>query len=260
MTAGYDAMRGTDQRFTDALSGSDGTSDPSVLMPVLDVYPDALSAPMPVDLVPVLVPLPIPTVGQPGVRAEPVLGPAGRATPGRTPPAQRGTQSRQPAQRQPVRQPTPTQAFAAGPLARRPAQSRQPPPASAPRYVPPAQPTGPTFSWQGRQVSAGDVAAMFRNSLSQSGQVDRQSFQATHPQSHGSASPSAVAPAAPMASQYSPMRDARNAAQARRQFRPPTSSKRKSSSWAVIVFFFVILFATGIGQKIIDFITELLNR
>ena len=63
-----------------------------------------------------------------------------------------------------------------------------------------------------------------------------------------------------MASQYSPMRDARNAAQARRQFRPPTSSKRKSSSWAVIVFFFVILFATGIGQKIIDFITELLNR
>lgn len=101
---------------------------------------------------------------------------------------------------------------------------------------------------------------MFRNSLSQPGQVDRQSFQATHPQSHGSGSPNAVAPAAPMASQYSPMRDARNAAQARRQQRPPTTNKRKSSGWAVLVFFFVILFATGLGQKIIDLITELLNR
>jgi hypothetical protein len=101
---------------------------------------------------------------------------------------------------------------------------------------------------------------MVRNSLSQSGQVDRQSFQATHPQSHGSGSPNAVAPAAPMASQYSPMRDARNAAQARRQLRPAASRQRKTSAWAVIVFIFVIVFATGLGQKIIDLITELLNR
>ena len=101
---------------------------------------------------------------------------------------------------------------------------------------------------------------MVRNSLSQSGQVDRQSFQATHPQSQGFGSPNAVAPAAPMASQYSPMRDARNAAQARRQVRPPTANRRKSSGWAVLVFFVVILFATGLGQKIIDLITELLNR
>jgi len=271
MTAGYDAMRGTEQRFTDALSGSDGTSDPSVLMPVLDVYPDALSAPMPDDLVPVVVPPLMLPGGQGGVRAEPVLGPAARQAAGRTP-AQRGMQTRQPAvrqptqrqpaQRQPARPPVPNRANQPGqPRAAAPPRQQAPRTPAQGRSAPPAPPTGPTFSWQGRQVSAGDVAAMFRNSLNQSGQVDRQSFQATHPQSQGSASPTAVAPAAPMASQYSPMQDARNAAQARRQSRPATSTtKRKSSGWAVAVFFFVILFATGLGQRIIDFITELLNR
>ena len=56
MTAAFDATSGTDYRFTDALSGSDGTGDPSIMMPILDVYPDALSACMPNDLVPVIVP------------------------------------------------------------------------------------------------------------------------------------------------------------------------------------------------------------
>ena len=46
MTGAF-AASGPDQRFADALCGSDGTGDPAVLMPVLDVYPDALSAPMP---------------------------------------------------------------------------------------------------------------------------------------------------------------------------------------------------------------------
>jgi hypothetical protein len=38
------------------------------------------------------------------------------------------------------------------------------------------------------------------------------------------------------------------------------SQRRSSSVWAVLVFMVVILFATGLGQKIIDLITELLNR
>src|SRR4051794_40536460 len=76
MTAAFDdATRGTDQRFTDALSGSDGTADPSILMPVLDVYPDALSAPMPVDLGPVIVP---PTPLPPGVGIDPIFQSPGR--------------------------------------------------------------------------------------------------------------------------------------------------------------------------------------
>ena len=38
------------------------------------------------------------------------------------------------------------------------------------------------------------------------------------------------------------------------------AQKRSSSIGAVVVFLVVILFATGLGQKIIDLITELLNR
>ena len=61
------------------------------MMPVLDVYPDALSAPMPVDLVPVIVP-PVPPVAPgAGVRAEPV--------------SRRRPTGRRSRQRGPVRQP-----------------------------------------------------------------------------------------------------------------------------------------------------------
>ncbi len=105
---------------------------------------------------------------------------------------------------------------------------------------------------------------MFRSGMpGQSAQVDRESFQATHPQSRGSAAPNAVAPAAPMASQYSGRGAARNTARDQAQERrrvTNTVRKKGSSTWAVIVFLVVIAFATGIGQRIIDVITELLNR
>ena len=66
-----------------------------------------------------------------------------------------------------------------------------------------------------------------------------------------------------MASQYSGRGQARNDAREQSQERRRTavpSQKRSSSIGAVIVFLVVILFATGLGQKIIDLITELLNR
>lgn len=271
MTAAFDATRATDQRFNDALSGSDGTADPSIMMPVLDVYPDALSAPMPVDLMPVdLVPLIVPPVGQPGIRAEPVTGPA--SLPGQP---QRG-QVRQPATRQrqgrgqvqrqgpgqprlqPVRPSAP-----ARPVPRPPVQPYRP--ITSPEQAPS---TGNTVRWQGRTMTAADLSAMFRGAMPGNfAQVDRESFQATHPQSAGSGAPAAVAPAAPMASQYSghgqARNDAREASRERRRTTPTpdrgANSRRKSSVGAVLVFI-IFLFVSGIGQKAIDLLTELLNR
>jgi hypothetical protein len=250
------------------------------MMPVLDVYPDALSAPMPVDLVPVVVPrpLPSPTAAAAGVRAEPARpAPSQRGATRQT-----GTRPGQTWQRpagqpgQPRQNPATTAGRPAVPRTAvprtdqpRPAQPRAiapSAPTSARRTAPqPAnQPANRPFTWQGMSVSATEVAAMFRSSLpGQSAQVDRESFQATHPQSMGSAAPNAVAPAAPMASQYSGRGAARNTARDQAQERrrvTNTVRKRGSSTWAVIVFLVVIAFATGIGQKIIDVITELLNR
>jgi hypothetical protein len=256
MTAAFDdATRGTDQRFNDALSGSDGTADPSILMPVLDVYPDSLSAPMPIDLVPVIVP---PTPLPPGVGIDPIFQlPARPVTAPRTQPraAQRGNQR-------------PGQPKVNVPPNQRPVGSRTPPAPTRPASIPPARPpaAGPTLSWQGRQLSAGDVAAAFRSGFGQQGQVDRTSFQATHPQSQGSVAPAAVAPAAPMASQYSQRGQLRNTARDQAQERRRSSSnasgmrKRASSTWAVIVFLLVIGFSTGLLQKIIEFVTELINK
>jgi hypothetical protein len=281
MTAAFDATRGTGQRFTDALSGSDGTADPFIMMPVLDVYPDALSAPMPVDLVPV-VPRVIPPSAAPSVNV--------RADPGRPAPSQRGATRQNPPRpgqtwQRPAGQPGQVSASRPATTAGRPAQPRpavprasQPGPGQ-PRAIAPSAPTNARratgqqpasppgqrpFTWQGMSVSATEVAAMFRSSMpGQSAQVDRESFQATHPQSMGSAAPTAVAPAAPMASQYSGRGAARNTArdQAQERRRVTNTVRRKgSSTWAVIVFLVVIAFATGIGQRIIDVITGLLNR
>ena len=269
MTVAFDGSRGTDQRFTDALSGSDGTSDPSVMMPVLDVYPDALSAQLPADVLPVLPS--IPAVA--GVRAEPVIGPAGRSS---------GTRPAQPQRAQAQRvQPQRAQPQRAQPqrAAQRPTAARQAPPrqAAVPSrpQVQPQRPITPaaapaagqqphTISWQGKSMSTSDIAAMVRAGLSgQAAPQGQQSFQATHPQSMGSASPQAVAPAAPMASQYSGRGQARNDAREQSRERRRTSvpsQKRSSSIGAVIVFMVVILFATGLGQKILQLITELLNR
>ena len=120
------------------------------------------------------------------------------------------------------------------------------------------------FGYQGTAFSAGDIVAMFRNMRpGQPMQVDRQSFQATHPQSIGSLSPDAVAPAAPMASQYTARGEVRNDARNRAQERRRSSStmkKKSSSAWAVIVFFVVIAFASGGAQKAIELFNELFNR
>ena len=271
MTAAFDATRGTDYRFTDALSGSDGTGDPSIMMPVLDVYPDALSAPMPNDLIPVIVP-PVLQPPRPGVRAEPVTGPANQ--PGNRPPTQRGQAQRGQTQR-PAQQAVPRQPAAARQSARPAAPVRPVPPRPAVQQyrpisqAPPARPTGPSFTWQGKTMTAADLSAMFRGSMpNQPAQVDRESFQATHPQSAGSGAPSAVAPAAPMASQYSGHGQARNEARERSQERRRTAptpdrgatSRRRSSVGAVLVFFFIILFASGLGEKAIDLFSELFNR
>lgn len=108
--------------------------------------------------------------------------------------------------------------------------------------------------------SAAEFAALFRTNTGQSVQ---QSHQATHPQSTGSSAPMSVAPAAPMASQYSgrgqSRNDARDRSQERRR-RTNVTTRKSGSGWAVIVFMVVILFATGIGQRIIEAVTELLNR
>lgn len=285
MTAAFDATGGTDQRFTDALSGSDGTLDPAIMMPILDVYPDALSAPMPNDLVPVIVPRVQPPA-QPGVRAEPVTGPANRSGV-RPPPAQRGQQQRltpqqagarqkqEARQREAARQQEAARHQSARSIApARPVPQRpavQPyRPISSPPPVAPARPTGAGFTWQGRTMTAADLSAMFRGSMpNQPAQVDRESFQATHPQSAGSGSPDAVAPAAPMASQYNrgggqARHDARERSQERRRTTPTpdraAAARRRSSVWAVLVFFFIIVFASGLGQKAIDLFNELFNR
>src|SRR5664279_1382310 len=96
MTAGFDAMRGTDQRFSDALSGADGTGDPAVMMPVLDVYPDPLSAPMPsleAGSIPVVIALAARATSQPGPGGPPPNAAAQAArtaqTDARIPPAAR---------------------------------------------------------------------------------------------------------------------------------------------------------------------------
>jgi len=259
MTAAFDGTRGTGQRFPDALSGSDGTSDPSVMMPVLDVYPDALSAPMPLDVIP-LVPLPIPLPPS-GVRADPVVGPAGRPAGPSQRAAQRQTGQRQSGQRSASRPAPGRQSLTAQTtVPARPQVQSYRPIAATPA---PGQ-QGHTISWQGRSMSAADIASMVRASLSgQPTPQGQQSFQATHPQSMGSAAPPAVAPAAPMASQYSGHGQARNDARERSQERRRTAvptTRRSSSIWAVLVFMVVILFATGLGQQIIELITELLNR
>lgn len=275
MTAPFDAAQGTGQGFTDALSGSDGTADPAVTMPVLDVYPDALSAQLPEDLYPVLMPPVVADTGRPGVRAEPVLGPAAVLTPAQQRQAQqRLAQQRAGQQRagqQPYGQPGSVQrsSSAARPSGQRPAAPQRPAPQravpqrSVPQRGAPTAPPSPG-GWQGVANSAADMAALFRASLpGNPTQVDRQSYQATHPQSTGSGAPMGVAPAAPMASQYSGRGQSRNDAHDRSQERRRRTSvptRKSGSGWAVLVALGIILFASGIGQRIIDLITGLLNR
>ncbi len=282
MTAAFDATGavhtgGVDQRFPDALSGADGTGDPSVLMPVLDVYPDALSAPMPVDLMPVRPPSPGSIGASSRVPATPVAGPAARtasrttgnrATGTRTTAARTTAAStaapagRRPAGGQPAPgQPGRNQPVGNQPVRNQPALNQLVPQRPVPGRAGPAYSTRPTQPGPanppvatGRMMTAADVSALFRNLRSgQSEQFDRLSYQATHPQSMGSTAPSAVAPAAPMASQYSgagpgPEHRPRPGA-GTPAHRSSAVRRRASSVWAVMVFLVVIVFARGWGRR-----------
>jgi hypothetical protein len=229
MTAAFDARRRSEQRFTDALCGPDGTGDPSVLMPVLPVYPDALSAPMPdamvaatpIDVAAALAAVRPPAPPQP-VQPQPRPGAAGRvAQPGRygrnqTPAraADRSSRSTPPAWG--TLEPRSTVA----PHLQGPRRPHDPPaPAS----------TGPR---SGRAMSPGEVAGFLRNTFT--GMT--QGVPAI-PQRH---EPVAHAPTPPLP-------------------RNPTRRNRGSGVWAVFIFLVVIAFASGLGQQIIRAISELFS-
>jgi len=258
MTAGYDAMRSADQRFSDALSGADGTGDPAVLMPVLDVYPDALSAPMPVtDIGPGAslwpasrrIGAPVIAVAQP---AAPTRGPVPAAG-GRIAARERGR----------------------GPAGYAPGYAAPAARPSAARAPQPARPmAAPTANWPGSTVSTADLVSNVRQYLSAAGNsasLQRSAAAPSHQQPQASTSPAEVAPAAPTVSQYSAMGQYRNQARARKAGQPPSSrfavamattkqSPRRQSVWAVLVLIVVVLFATGIGQRIVDAVTALFQR
>ena len=302
MTAGFDAMRGTDQRFSDALSGADGTGDPAVMMPVLDVYPDALSAPMPsleAGLIPIVTALSAPATLQGTATAAPAARPA-RSTQsgGRVPPAARGqatpgragrpTEPTRPAQLLRPAQPTwpvpqPRTAPAGSPQAIRPAA---PSPANASSALRNLSDRIGTWSyqskiaqsdayWNARQQVAPQstrpappqraVVPAQRPANSQRAAATQQYRPAqarTSAQSQASALPTEVAPAAPTVSQYGQMREIRNQSQLRRAARSPRQARkaRGQSVFSVLVLIVIVLFATGVGQRIIDAVTALIQR
>ncbi len=314
MTAGFDAMRGTDQRFSDALSGADGTWDPAVLMPVLDVYPDALSAPMPsldAGSIPLVTAVTAGTAadrvvpdGQPAAPAQPLRS-LGQASAGRLPASARGPASTQRAARPaPVARPRPApQPRAPGPAAQTgsPAAIRPaaPSPANAQsalrnisdmigawsyqskitqsdaywnarqqisgQSVRPASPlrSVPSASSAQRSASSAQRSAPSTQRSAPSQQYSPPSAQRYSPsQPQASTSPDEVAPAAPTVSQYGQMREIRNQSQLRRAARSPREARksRGQSGLAVLVFIVVVLFATGVGQRILDAINALFQR
>ncbi len=248
MTAGWEggpagrARDRADQRFADALSGTDGTGDPAVLMPVLDVYPDALSAPMPdamvavprIDLPAALAAarLSAPVAPQQAQRQAfqqvPQPGRYGRSAGGNVP-------RPPPAARPPVvAQPVATQPVAAAPVV---ARYDQPRPMSA--RLPSAVEltdwarsgfTGPMphgAFWD--SSGARDLVAAARRSAA------------------GQRRPVAPAPPAPRGP-------------ARPTNRRTTRRNKGSSIWAVLIFLVVIAFASGLGQQLLRAISELFNR
>jgi len=298
MTAGFDAMRGTDQRFSDALSGADGTGDPAVMMPVLDVYPDALSAPMPsleAGSIPIVTALAAIQGGPPP--AAPPARPAQSG--GRVPPAVRGqaaggrtvrpaeptrpTQPLRPVQRtRPVQQP-PTATQAGSPQAIRPVA---PSPANAQSALRNLSDRIGTWSYQSKvaqsdaywnarqqvapqstrpaatQRSAAPAQRPANSQRAVATQQYRPAPTRTSAQSQASASPTEVAPAAPTVSQYGQMREIRNQSQLRRATRTPRQVRksRGQSVLSVLVFIVIVLFATGVGQRIIDAVNSLIQR
>jgi len=302
MTAGFDAMRGTDQRFSDALSGADGTGDPAVMMPVLDVYPDALSAPMPsleAGSIPIVTALAA-IQGGPPPAAPPAAAPARPAqSGGRVPPAVRGqaaggrtvrpaeptrpTQPLRPEQpTRPVQQPR-TATQAGSPQAIRPAA---PSPANAQSALRNLSDRIGTWSYQSKvaqsdaywnarqqvapqstrpaatQRSAAPAQRPANSQRAVATQQYRPAPTRTSAQSQASASPTEVAPAAPTVSQYGQMREIRNQSQLRRATRTPRQARksRGQSVLSVLVFIVIVLFATGVGQRIIDAVNSLIQR
>lgn len=227
MTAASDGGR-TDQRFADALCGPDGTSDPTVLMPVLQVHPDALSAPMPdamVTAIPIDVAAALAAVRQ---ATPPPAPPARPGSTGRI--AQPGRSGRNQASTRPADRPSRPAPSARGTLESRSAAAPQLqwPRQADPRHSPTPTSTG---AWSGRVLSPGEVAGFLRNTFAgvarDTNPVPRQQ-PATH------------APAPPL---------------------PRNAPRRNKGSgvWAVFVFLVVIAFASGLGQQIIRAISEMFN-
>lgn len=237
----------TDQLFTDALCGPDGTGDPSVLMPVLQAYPDALSAPMPDAMVAV-----------PPVDPAAMLAAAQRAGSGSTPAQARMAAQRAAADR--VAQP--------GRYGRSQAQQSRPPRAReaplawgaleprsavAPHLQGPRQPgtnqapAGSAPRTQGNAVLyTGLSGPTLRTTLTELGNLARSGFPTSRPGA-GAAVPTMPAPQAHAPAPPLP--------------RNPQRRRNKGSSiWAVLVFLVVIAFASGIAQQILHALSELLNR
>lgn len=215
--------------FTDALGGPDGTADPAVLMPVLPVYSDALSAPMPDAMVAVPPVDPnailaaarwaaVPTPAQARMAAQQATD--RRAVPGR---AGRSTSA-----------PVPS---TGPPATRRSSQPAVAPHLQAPRrpgtnQVPTASARSGSSAWTGRTASPAEVAGYLRATIAgitNSAKATTQQFQ-----------PAAHAPTPPL---------------------PRAPRRNKGSSvWAVLVFLIVIAFASGIAQQLLSAISELFNR
>ncbi len=240
----------TEQRFADALCGPDGTGDPAVLMPVLQVYPDALSAPMPDAMVAV-----------PPVDPAAILAAARQAAP--TPARARVAAQRAAAER--VAQPgrySRTQTQPAGP---RPQRIREAPSARgaleprgavAPHPQGPRQPgTNPAPAGSAPRVPGnaalytGLSGPTLRTTLSELGNFARSGFPALRPGA-STAIPRMPAPQAPQAHAPTPPLP-----------RNPQRRRNKGSSiWAVLVFLVIIAFASGIAQQIISAVSEMFNR
>lgn len=248
-----------EQRFADALCGPDGTGDPAVLMPVLQVYPDALSAPMPDAMVPgpavdpadllaaarAQTPGELPTPVQARLAAERAWADAGRvAQPGRRG-ADRGADPGMTRRAAPAAWSAPDLRGAVPPTNRTPPR----PPGATPRPVPPASmPSGPG-AWAGRAPSPAEVAGLLRTTFSGMTQGVTQGI--TNGLNRGPDRNLAAA-----ARQHQP------AAHAPTPPLPRTTRRRNrgSSIWAVLVFLVVIAFASGLAQQVLTAISGLFNR
>lgn len=245
------AREPTGQRFSDALCGPDGTGDPAVLMPVLQVYPDALSAPMPDAM-----------VAGPPVDPAAMLAAARRAVPEPTPaqvrmaaqraaaggvaqPGRYGRNQAPPAQPRPSRRDAPS------------AWGRpEPRTAAAPYMQGPRRPGANPAPAGSAPRTHGDIALhtglsgpTLRTTLSELGNLARSGFPAPRA-GMGAAVPTMPAAQAPAPHAPTPPLP-----------RHPQRRRNKGSSiWAVLVFLVVIAFASGIAQQILHALSELFNR